>query len=129
VLHDGCVTLLAVDADVDRLVVVEYPYRGPVRWRGPRVRELLGERFRGRRLLPDGVVEPPVDYGRFVRARGRHVRRPCGDARPGEEKRRDHIELAAVGGWARITAVLSAAGRGETRDRGARRRRASWPRR
>ncbi|MFT3765986.1 MAG: hypothetical protein QM820_10780 [Minicystis sp.] len=66
--------LRAVDADVDVVVVVEDAHDRAIAGRLAVDGDLLGEAVAGDRLLPHGVVEPPVDLRRPIDARGREVR-------------------------------------------------------
>src|SRR5438046_1776413 len=70
---DRGILLLAVDSDVDSFVVVYDAHCGALaRWLAL-VGNVLGEVVRGRRILPGGLVEPPVEA--YARA-GAHRNHP-----------------------------------------------------
>ena len=79
--HDGRVQLLAVDADVEVLVVVQHPHRRALAGRRALVREVLHELVRRRGRGPGRIVEAAVDDGRL-----RGPRR--GDVRAGRQRAR-----------------------------------------
>ena len=72
-LDDGRVDLLAVDADVDRVVVVEDPHLRALAGRRALVGEVLGEGVGGHGAAPGRIVELAVDLGALARAHGAHV--------------------------------------------------------
>ena len=73
-LDDRRVHLIAIEAKVDRVLVVEHAQLRPFGWLAAVERKLLRERLGGRHRLPGGVVQAAVDQRRLGGVNGDEMR-------------------------------------------------------